>query len=200
MKKAFTLIEMLVCLAVIAIVSVMLFSVFRAKPNSNMVMFRKAYNITSTTLYELFQASTYYESGSLNVLEPTAEVINNERPSGETKFCKVFGHFVNTIDVPNCNKGNSEPSFTTLDGIDWYLPPKTTSGNFNGEEIIRVDVNGADNLPNCKDGSECACINANDKNCVEPDIFEFHIVNSGKMYIRGPVAKQYLKNSRKISK
>ena len=191
MKKAFTLIEMLVCLAVIAIVSVMLFSVFRAKPNSNMVMFRKSYNITSTTLYELFQASTYYESGSLNVLEPTAEVINNERPSGVTKFCKVFGHFVNTIDVPNCNKGNSEPSFTTLDGIDWYLPPKTTSGNFSGEEIIRVDVNGADNLPNCKDG---------DSDCEDPDIFEFRIVNSGKMYIRGPVAKQYLKNSRKISK
>lgn len=191
MKKGFTLSEMLVCLAVITAITVMLFSVIRAKPNSSMVMFRKAYNITSTTLYEIFQSSTYYESGSLKVLDPTSEVINNERPSGVTKFCKVFGYFVNTIDIPSCEKSSAGPSFTTLDGIDWYLPPKTTPGTFSGEEIIRVDVNGANNLPNCKDG---------DNECDDPDIFEINVVESGKLFIRGSIAKQYLQNSRKFSK
>ena len=53
MKKAFTLSEMMVCLTVMAALVALFLSTIRVKPNSNMVMFRKAYNITSTTIYEI---------------------------------------------------------------------------------------------------------------------------------------------------
>lgn len=53
-----------------------------------MVMFRKAYNITSTTIYEILQNSVYYESGSFAVLQPTSETINGERPSGKQNSAK----------------------------------------------------------------------------------------------------------------
>ena len=125
MKKAFTLSEMMVCLTVMAALVALFLSTIRVKPNSNMVMFRKAYNITSTTIYEILQNSVYYESGSFAVLQPTSETINGERPSGKTKFCKVFANFINTADEPNCSAGSGE-SFSTMDGITWYLPPKTT--------------------------------------------------------------------------
>ena len=190
MKKAFTLSEMMVCLTVMAALVALFLSTIRVKPNSNMVMFRKAYNITSTTIYEILQNSVYYESGSFAFLQPTSETINGERPSGKTKFCKVFANFINTADEPNCSAGSGE-SFSTMDGITWYLPPKRTSGSFTGQEVIKVDVNGKDNNPNCEEGAE---------NCKEPDIFKIYVSESGKLYIKDPIAKQYLQNSKKISK
>ena len=47
MKKAFTISEMMVCLAIMAALAALFLSAIRVKPNSNMVMFRKAYNVTS---------------------------------------------------------------------------------------------------------------------------------------------------------
>ena len=190
MKKAFTISEMMVCLAIMAALAALFLSAIRVKPNSNMVMFRKAYNVTSTTIYEMMQSAVYYEGGSLSNLEESSEIINGEKPKGVSKFCKVFANFVNTVDTPNCSVGDG-PSFTTLDGIAWYFPPKTSSGNFSGEEHIRVDVNGPDNNTNCHEG---------DSNCKEPDVFDIYVASSGKLYIKDEIAKQYLKNSRKISK
>lgn len=216
MKKAFTLSEMMVCLTVMAVLVALCISTIRIKPNTNVVMFRKAYNITSTTIYEILQNSVYYESGSLSVLDPTSETIEGEKPSGASKFCKVFASFVNTADTPDCSDGEG-PSFSTLDGIAWYLPPKTTDGTFKGQEIIKVDVNGPDNKPNCEELPSLEFnphININKvkqkapfnkeilklKTCKEPDTFNIYVSESGKLYIKDPIAKQYLQNSKKISK
>ncbi|MDE6138691.1 MAG: prepilin-type N-terminal cleavage/methylation domain-containing protein, partial [Candidatus Gastranaerophilales bacterium] len=156
MKKAFTLSEMLICITIMAALVVLFLSTTHAKPNSNMVMFRKAYNITSTNVYEMLQTAAYYETGLLNDLAKTSEKIEDEYPQGSQKFCKIFASFLNTAGDVDCSKGGKTPTFTTLDGITWYLPPKTTSGNFSGTETITVDVNGAENPPNCKAvSSEC---------------------------------------------
>lgn len=190
MKKAFTLGEMLVCITIMAVLVLLFLSGTRAKPNSNMVMFRKAYNITSTNIYEMLQSAAYYETGLLSELTKTTEKVDNTYPQGTQKFCKVFASFINTAGNVNCSKGSS-PSFTTLDGIAWYLPPKTTSGTFSGTETITVDVNGVDNPPNCKEG---------DSDCKTPDTFDIEINNIGKISIKGKIAQQYLQNTRKISK
>lgn len=190
MKKAFTLSEMLVCISIMAVLVVLFLSTTRAKPNSNMVMFRKAYNITSTNVYEILQSAAYYETGLLSELAKTSEKVEDEYPQGDSKFCKIFASFINTAGDIDCSKGSS-PSFTTLDGIAWYLPPKTTSGKFTGKEKITVDVNGTENLPNCKEG---------DANCDNPDIFDIEINKYGKISIPGTIAQQYLQNTRKISK
>ncbi len=191
MKKAFTLSEMLVCIAIMASLVVLFLSTIKAKPNSSMVMFRKAYNITSNNIFEMLQSASYYENGLLSNLAPTDQKFEGKRPSGITKFCKVFASYVNTAGDVKCDINKSVPSFTTLDGIAWWLPPKTTIGSFAGREIIRVDVNGVDNLPNCKDG---------DANCKEPDIFEIEVADTGKISIKGKIAIQYLQNTRKISR
>lgn len=191
MKKAFTLSEMLVCLAVIAVIVGILLSTIRVKPNSNMVMFRKAYNITSNTVYEIMQTAAYYESGLLSDLSKTTQKVDGDYPYGKSKFCKVFVSFVNTSGTVDCNKGGTGVSFSTLDGIDWYLPPKTTSGSFSSKEKIKVDVNGSSNLPNCEEGTP---------DCKTPDIFTIEIADTGKLSVPGDVAKQYLQNVKKISK
>lgn len=191
MKKAFTLSEMLVCIAVMAAIVVLFLSAIRAKPNSNMVMFRKAYNITSNNIYEMLQSAIYYETGVLSDLTATTQIIEGGRPSGNSKFCKIFANYVNTAGEAKCTGSSSEPSFSTLDGIDWYLPPKTTNGRFTSKETIRVDVNGAANPPNCK---------ADSADCDNPDIFEIKVSDVGKMYIDEDIAKKYLQNTRNISK
>ena len=192
MKKAFTLSEMLVCLTIIGALIAIFLSTIRVKPNSNMVMFRKAYNITSNTLYEILQNAAYYETGLLNDTSATSEKVENEKPSGEQKFCKIFASYVNTAGEVNCKKNpDNSPSFETLDGMSWYLPPKTTSGKFSGIETIKIDVNGSNNPPNCKEG---------DSDCKNPDIFEIQIYTSGKISIPGEIAKQYLQNTKRISK
>lgn len=174
-----------------AVLVLLFLSTTRAKPNSEMVMFRKAYNITSTNVYEMMQSATYYESGLLSNTDKTTQKVEGEFPQGNQKFCKIFASYLNTAEAPNCSSGGSEPTFTTLDGIDWYLPPKTTSGTFAGKEKITVDVNGKNNKPNCKEG---------DSDCKNPDIFDIEISETGKIYISGDIAKQYLQNTRKISK
>lgn len=193
MKKAFTLGEMLVCLAVMSVIIAMFLITIHAKPNSNMVMFRKAYNTASNTVYEMLQSAVYYENGLLSNTNKASQKIEGEYPQGTQKFCKIFASYVNTGGEINCKKGGDSPSFSTLDGIDWYLPPKTTKGTFSGSkrEIIRVDVNGSTNPPNCNDGAE---------NCKNPDIFDIEVSDIGKLYITGENARKYLQNIRSVSK
>jgi hypothetical protein len=162
-------------------------SVIRVKPNVNMVMLRKAYNTTSNLVYEMLQTATYYQSGALNDLQPTSQKIDNQTPNGTTKFCKIFVSFLNTAEDANCS-ATKEPSFSTLDGITWYIPPSTFPERGN---TIKVDVNGVKNLPNCKES---------DDGCKTPDTFEFTILPSGKITIDSEIAKAYLQNTKKISK
>jgi prepilin-type N-terminal cleavage/methylation domain-containing protein len=187
MKKAFTLSEMLVCLALISVITALFMSVIRVRPNVNMVMLRKAYNTTSNIVYEMLQTATYYPNGTLSDLDATSQKVDNEKPSGTTKFCKIFVSFLNTADEANCST-KKEPNFSTLDGITWYIPPSSfpTSGN-----TIKVDVNGIKNLPNCKEGEE---------GCKTPDTFEFTILPSGKIKINSEIAKEYLQNTKRVSK
>jgi prepilin-type N-terminal cleavage/methylation domain-containing protein len=190
MKKAFTLVEILVSLTVITVIIAMFLSALNVKPNSNMVLFRKAYNITSNTVYEMLQSSVYYESGILSNTTAVSQKNEGEYPSGTTKFCKVFASYINTSGTPNCAKTDKKPSFSSLDGLDWYLPPKTTPGTFANKEIIRIDVNGSENLPNCKASSGCK----------DPDIFDIEISDIGKLYVPSEIARKYLQNRRTITK
>ena len=188
MKKAFTLAEMLVCLALISAVVVIFLSTIKARPNSNMVMFRKAYNIASNSVYEMMQSPVNYPTGKLSNTAKTEIPIDDEYPSGKSKFCKVFAHYVNNgQENPPC-LDNGEPHFTTMDGIDWYMPITTS---FSSGATIKVDVNGKDNLPNCK---------PDDAGCSNPDIFEIRIDDDGKLSVPNDIARSYLQNSRRISK
>jgi prepilin-type N-terminal cleavage/methylation domain-containing protein len=191
MKKAFSLAEMMICLVIIGVLTLLFLSGSRTRPNVNMVMLRKGYNVTSNTIYEMLQSASFYESGVLSDLEATSQKVDSEYPSGKTKFCKVFASYINTDGDVDCTSSKTGASFSTLDGITWYLPPKTTNGSFSSKEVIKIDVNGEANLPNCEE---------TDEDCKTPDIFSIKVSDTGKLSIDSAIAKQYLQNSRKIAK
>lgn len=191
MKKAFTLMELVVCLGIIGVLSIMMLSAMRARPNTNSVMYRKAYNTTTNIVYEMLQSSVWYDAGELSNLSETLEKINEEAPQGKSKFCKIFASYLNTTNEVDCSSNNADkPSFSTADGLDWFLPPKTTTGDFTSDETITVDVNGIENLPNCKESESCQ----------NPDIFDIQVTNIGKIIIVGDIAKGYMRNVRNITK
>lgn len=186
MKKAFTLSEMLVCLAVISALLAIFLSTLRVKPNNSMVMFRKAYNTTASVVHEMVQSPAYYETGLLSDIDQTSEPINGEKPTGSKKFCKVFVSFLNTVDEPDCNAGGTT-SFATSDGIVWQLPTNANFTSTSGHQII-VDVNG-ENAPNCDSAS-----------CEHPDQFTIWVRPDGKLFVQDETTRNYLKNTRHIAK
>ena len=184
MKKAFTLAETLVSVLIIGVVaSVTLSSLKHVKPNTCMVMFRKAYNITANAVGEMTQNISYY-TGDLSNLSTTTALVEGEYPEGTSKFCKIFMSFVNTIDASNCS-ASGVTTFSTADGITWYLP----AANFSGREQITVDVNGDLTPPNCS---------ASSSTCKNPDIFVIEISPSGKLYLTDAIAREYLKKPKNI--
>ena len=191
-KKGFTIAEMLVCLVIIGVISVMMLVSIKAKPNENMVMFRKAYNLTSNNVYEMINNEEYYsaENGFKDVGEPQVDIGGEPRSNfkGLSKFCKIFSQYLNTQDIPDCSSTktlDAGGNFTTLDGIVWSMPVS----DFSSEQIINVDLNGSA-LPNCTEGA----------NCTDPDRFSIGITSYGKIKVPSEKGRSYLRVNRNITK
>lgn len=187
MKKAFTIAEILMTLGIIGVLaSITLGMLSKTNPNSDALMFRKAYNTTTNAIYSILQSGAYYEDG---VLSDTSEAMNNGvSVSGDTKFCQAFAEVVNTLGAPNCNGTSlwNAPTFYTSDGVAWYLP----INNFQAFTFISVDINGAGS-PNCLAGSN---------NCPFPDRFQITVTPAGKVRVDNATAQSYLTNRRNIVK
>ena len=186
MKKAFTLAETLITLGIIGVLaSITLGMLSKSNPNSDALMFRKAYNTTTNAIYSILQSGAYYEEGVLS--DTNAAIINSASVSGNTKFCQAFAEVVNTLSAPNCSvRAWGSPTFTTSDGVAWYLPIT----NFPTSATISVDVNGA-GKPNCLAGSN---------NCPFPDRFQMTVTPEGKVMVNNATAQSYLTNKRNIVK
>ena len=193
-KYAFTLAEVLVTLAVVAIISTILMpAIGKARPNKQKVLFKKAYSVAERMVYEIVNDEDLYPQSATTVgLDNTAEIeyLNNNYGSKDnaaeqkSKFCKIFARKVNTTsDTISCAEANSaftgSPSFITTDGIAWYMPYTDFSTT---PQTIRVDVNGTAN-PNCT---------YNSSTCVNPDRFKIKVESDGKMYVDGEKEKEYL--------
>ena len=186
--KAFTLAEVMVVLAVMGILAaIMLPTIAGIRPNKNKAMFKKAYYIAERLVFEMVNDESLYPTTSDTVgLDNTYEAkLYDETFKGTDKFCKLFTRKVNTTSATiNCvaNRAvptNAGPSFTTSDGIDWYMP--ITS--FRNDAVIYVDVNGREKDPNCQ-------YDAN--TCKRPDIFQIKVKKDGKMYVDGTIESKYL--------
>lgn len=193
--RGFTLAEVMITLAVLGILaSIMLPAVSRVRPNENKVMFKKAYYIAERTVSELVNDENLYPEGDgTHVgLDNISEVTyNGEKFTGNDKFCKLFAEKVNTInDSVNCVSSSSNPtasnipSFTTTDGIAWYMPIT----DFSGDKYITVDVNN-EKKPNCSFANNT---------CINPDRFEIYIEPDGKMYVKGVKEKEYLSSNKSM--
>ena len=132
-KKGFTIAEMLVCFTVVGILASMLIpSIINNKPNKNMAMVRKAYQITERAVLELISDEDNFPSesvgsDSLAYFDTAPDATRTQDTTG-IFFCEQFAARLNTNNKIKCDESKnyaSEPSFTTNDGIFWYIPSKT---------------------------------------------------------------------------
>lgn len=128
--KAFTLAELLLCLAIISVIVTLTFPmVSKVRPNKHKALFKKSYYLTERIVHDLINDPDFYPetSGYIGFDDVSEVKFNGEAISGESKFCKLFAknlNFVGENSTPNCTAGTNwnNPSFTTTDGVVWILP------------------------------------------------------------------------------
>lgn len=214
--KAFTLAELLICLMVCAtLAAIILPAIAYMRPDKKKVLFKKAYYVAERMVYELANDEDFYPTtgetvGLANLNKATYMGHTYGSSSNESKrkgkFCSLFARKVNTTDdleykdgvltvcgsnkdYSNLGKGTyTTPTFTTTDGISWYMPytdfNKTNYDETDGAKIY-VDVNGSEG-PNCINDRVTGC---------KPDIFIIHVMADGKMFVKGDKEREYLSTS-----
>ena len=136
MKKGFTLTEIMIALAVIAILTVILMPmIFKLRPNQEVLMTKRAYYQTLTIVSEMINNEKCYPL----VYDRTG--FGDERPytcsqkggdNRNVKFRELFKEYLNPV-------ATTDTTATTKDGMLW-----TFNSNFeenDGEAIITVDTN-----------------------------------------------------------
>ena len=213
-QSAFTLAEVMVTLVVLGILASILMPIVKnLYPDKQKVMFRKGYYIAERIVYEVVNDEELYPSkegkiGLDNVMavpylgQTFGDSDSSNSDAAKAKFCKLFSEKVNVSDynaiacdsnhaVPQVT-GNTRnaPSFTTTDGIAWYLPisnfESATPSTFY--RVIYIDVNG-DLDPNCQ---------YNASTCPKPDTFEINVRADGKIFVTGEKEKEYLKHNTSV--
>jgi len=206
-RKAFTLAELLVTLTVCAFLAALLLpAIAYIRPDKQKVLFKKSYYVAERMVYELVNDEDFYPTTgeTIGFANTVMASYLGHTYGGETdaeaksKFCQIFARKVNTISDEDihCDEAHStphlayigggafkEPSFTTTDGIAWYLP--FSKFDRNQPEKIYVDVNN-DKQPNCL---------YNASTCSRPDIFEIYVEADGKMYVDGVKEREYLRSN-----
>lgn len=216
--KAFTLAELMVCLAIISVIATLLMpAINKLRPNKNKVMFKKAYYLTERIISELVNDEEAYPFVEDKVgFDNTDEVTINGTTYGgsgteaNAKLCKLFALKMNTLsETPNCvsSADFDNPSFTTTDGVKWIMPYTDFADQATYYSIV-LDVNG-DNEPNCgvrkvvefadpdnpTEAEQAAAAEAeaaNNAPCPQPDRFLLGVRPDGKMVVNGAIAREYI--------
>ena len=221
-KKGFTYAEGLMVLAIMAIIAVVALPLLKgATPNSEHLMFRKAYYLFSNMVNELVNDEELYPDGDGDAvyLANTKEVEENGVTySGETKFCQLVAARLNIVKDPVCEEkvfvdGEApDGQFTTTDGMVWILPIT----EFNEEDYIEVLVTDPDDPdaepePVMQDNRPKAYIDTNgdkapncfyvkpeeegqEASCKEPDRFAIIIKKDGRIRVEGDKEIEYLES------
>ena len=143
LKNGFTIAEMLVCFTVIGLLASMLIpSIIYNKPNKNMAMFRKSYQLTERVVSEMIMDDETFPGegdGAVSLAYYDTTPTRLEANTGKF-FCETFAKKLNVNGEIRCDEeargkvitdsgSNGQPieegkeSFTTNDGIHWYITP-----------------------------------------------------------------------------
>lgn len=174
-KKGFTLSEVLITLGVVSVLAAVITpAVMKVTPNTNKVMFRKAYFSLEEAVSKLINDDTNYPevtivSGvdckvdgiTVQCGFHNTDVTGSLVPATQDKFCYLLSEVLNTVGSVDCTpasiKANSSNwSFRTTDGIKWRVFYGYDSQRFPLVKVptdamdyrIIFDVNG-DKKPNC---------------------------------------------------
>lgn len=193
-KQGFTLSEVIVALAIVAVVAVITAPILGGIiPDKNKVAVLKVYKTISEINSELLNNPMIYRKGScedpnqpgvmldcegLNFdLQPMANPYDDARYSGNSKYPLLLASKLDTVEDVN---GNTLPiNFTTSDGIVWSIDGGA------GTYIIDIDLNG-DNGPNCSE-------------CRNADQYSFNIDNNGRITCDDALSQAYITNPYKLN-
>lgn len=197
-KKAFTLQETLITMGIIGVLAALLIpSLSKTVPNSNKVMFKKAYHtleqavsdlINNDASYPIDQTALYQGSTTVYVEQGFNYTTQDGTlvPAGTNKFCYLLAQELNTIGTISCPATNGTGTFRTTDGVDWtiYLPASQFPlDNTSYTTLVTVDINGTKS-PNC---SNVAFSNPTTTACSPtttiPDKYQIGIRYDGKLQI-----------------
>lgn len=177
-RRGISLAEMLLALAIVGILAAILMPVLKSsQPDRLETLHKKANYIVEHVVADIaFDEDLYPETTTQTGLGSIGTVtVNGVNYAGEKKFCELFASRVNKApgSVTNCSAGKK--TFTSIEGIDWYLPVSTFDGSRPYEEI-KFDVNGSQS-PNCQ---------YNETSCPKPDTFVYYLKPNGKLYTNTP--------------
>ena len=136
--------EILISCVIIGVLALILFPILQsAKPDKNEALHKKSTFVVERIINELSSDNTLYpNNGEYSSLSNTENVMyNNETHGGATKFCTLFASRIKLKPGSEVRCIDGEKSFTSEDGIDWYLP---VSDFKSGAETIMVDLNGSE--------------------------------------------------------
>lgn len=226
--KGMTLTEVLIALGVVGVLAaISIPQINKVKPNQEMIKFKKAFSITQRIVSELVHDDDLYPdikgepyNSGLSNIDFVAEV-HGVRYNGDEKFCKLFASRMQVVGKVDCshtsyekedvdnygdNSGTQEnytkvtfdPSFTTVDGVQWCLPMTDFSaGSEDSAQEIAIDVNGNSGY-NCfaSDYSYNSSVDTETQYCKNPDRFIIKVNRSGDVWVDGDVEKKYLESNK----
>lgn len=197
-KRGFTLAEILISVGIVGVIAaIMLPMVNKFKPDENKIKFLQTYNslveimpsiVNNRLAYPIInegKLDIYDKSPLLNTESPF--VIDGETFKGAKKFCRLLATGFNTVGNINCSgeyktleEVMSSPSFTTANGVEFYVQTQLESGKYSSE--IYLDVNGAD-------GENCF---SNVDTCKDPDRFMLKVGADGTIEVADSRGQQHL--------
>ena len=212
MKKAFTLTELLIALAVIGVlIAILLPVIFNIMPDQNALMAKRAYHGVQTVTSSLINDEACYPNKTQALEDEARDGFDDgygyadcllwggkynedsiETEDADTKFIVLF---MNKLDLKNNEEINSIDlseattySFTTKDSMVRTAQNINLShSNSNPSIELMIDVNGPDK-PNCKSTADTEGTNCDKKK--DFDRFTVKIGAEGNIDILEDWAKQ----------
>lgn len=205
-RFAFTLSEALIVMGIIAILATLsLTAVSGARPDEEVVMFRKAYSTTVKCIEILLGSGKYYPNANFMSSSSGGGELNKEMPielaqgfedfeitdeakevdsgiSSSNKFVILFVDQLNTVGLPTFS--GSTASFSTGDGIYWEITDNFSSAAKSAEITI---------YPNGEESKAKSCT-YNSTTCKEPNKFVITVYKNGRISTSDTYVKAMIKN------
>ena len=144
-KPGISLAEMLLALAILGILAAILMPVLKsAQPDKLEALHKKGNYIVEHVVADIaFDEDLYPPTQTKTGLGSIGAVtVDGVTYAGEEKFCELFASRVNKAPGSTTNCSAGKKTFTSIEGIDWYLPISSFDGSRPYEEI-KFDVNGS---------------------------------------------------------
>lgn len=196
MKKlrAFSLAEVAVVTGVIGVLLMIAMPLFKdAKPQKEVMLMRRAYNIASTAVSELINDSSLYPDYDLGFAyrpytydEDDEIVYSITKAETIKRFCDNFAEKINTTEY-SYNNSDKTCDITTPDGIEWTITPVfyDGSGNLKTDSTVTNGVYSSNFHVKIKNGND-----------VKKD-FYIYMRYDGKLSVNDPDIIDVLKNPEK---